>query len=157
MTTITPSERYWEDFEVGTRFTTAGVTLSEGAIVDFALRFDPQPFHVDKHAAEKTPFGGLIASSWHVRAAAFRMVVQSGFLGPHSLGSPGSGETRYLKPVRPGDTVRTTISVLEKRASKSKPDRGFVTVLYEIKNQNDEVVIDFSATQMLKRRPAAED
>ena len=157
MTITAPKDRYWEDFAVGERVTTEGVTLSEGAIIEFALRYDPQPFHVNREAAEASPFGGIIASSWHVRAAAFRMVVQSGFLGPNSLGSPGSGETRYLLPVRPGDTLKTTMSVLDKRASKSKPDRGFVTVLYEIKNQRDELVIDFSATQMMRRRPAETD
>ena len=154
MTGSAANDRFWEDFTAGETFTTAGVTLSEGAIVDFALRYDPQPFHVDKAAAEKTPFGGLIASSWHVRAAAFRMVVQSGFLGPHSLGSPGSGETRYLKPVRPGDTISGEVEITEKRESRSRPNLGLVTMYCRVFNQHGEKVCSWDAVQFVLKKPA---
>jgi len=150
---MTMGERYYEDFEVGEAVTTDGVTLTEDAIVDFALRYDPQPFHVNKEAAEASHFGGLIASSWHTQLMVFRKVIDSGFLGNASMGSPGCDEMRFLKPVRPGDTVCVTMSVLDKRLSRTRDDRGYVTVLYDIKNQDGDSVITWKGAQIIGRRP----
>ncbi|HUT49590.1 MAG TPA: MaoC family dehydratase [Alphaproteobacteria bacterium] len=147
------SGRYFEDFTVGEEMTTGGVTLTEDAIIDFAYRYDPQPFHVDKEAAAASHFGGLIASSWHTQIVAFRQVIDSGFLGNASMGSPGCDELRFLKPVRPGDTVRTRLCVLDKRTSRTRDDRGYVTVEFDIQNQNGDTVITWRGIQIIGRRP----
>ncbi len=147
--------RYYEDFTVGEELATGGATLTEEAIVEFARRYDPQPFHVDKEAAAASHFGGLIASSWHTQMMVFREIIDSGFLGDASMGSPGCDEMRFLRPVRPGDTVHAVLRVLDKRLSKTRDDRGYVTVLYDIRNQNDESVITWRGVQIIGRRPEA--
>lgn len=145
--------RYYEDFTVGDEVTTAGVTLTADAIIDFACRYDPQPFHVDSEAAAASHFGGLIASSWHTQLVAFRLVIDSGFLGNASMGSPGCDELRFHNPVRPGDTVRTRLRVLDKRPSRTRDDRGYVTVAFDIHNQKGESVITWRGIQIIGRRP----
>jgi acyl dehydratase len=96
-------ERYFEDYPVGAVFTGGPLAVSEADILDFARRYDPQPMHVDKAAAEAGPFGGLIASGWHTGALMMQLFVAH-FLSPaSSLASPGLDELRWLKPVRPGD------------------------------------------------------
>ena len=142
---------FLEDFEAGQRYETAGKTLAESEILEFALRYDPQPFHMDVTAAEQSIYGGLIASGIQTLAVALRMVVQSGLFSA-SMGSPGIDELRWLKPVRPGDTIHAVLEVLKVRPSESKPDRGVVTLKYEAMNQNNEVVMTFRALQMIRRR-----
>jgi len=146
--------RYFEDFAVGDRLTTPGITLTEANIVDFGLRFDPQPIHIDKVAAEQGFYGGLIASGWQVGALAFRMTWQSGFLYGGSIGSPGVDELRWLKPVRPGDTITVDVEVTGTRLS-SKGDRGYVNVNFTIKNQKGETVMTMKSVQLIAARPAA--
>ena len=148
-------ELYFEDFTPGQEFHTSGVTLTEGQIIDFALRFDPQPFHLDVEAAKETIFGGLIASGFHTMALTFRLYAQTNALGAASLGSPGLDEVRWLRPVRPGDTLRAVVEVLETRPSTSKPDRGIVTVKYTTRNQRGEAVMTMLAKQLIRRRPAS--
>lgn len=148
---------YFEDFQPGRRFISRGVTLTEADIVDFAFKYDPQPFHIDKVAAEKSAYGGLIASGFHTLAAAFRMVVQQNIFTACSMGSPGLDELRWLKPVYPGDTLHTELEVLDAAPSASRPDRGRARVAYTVKNQHDEAVLTFTAMQILKRRPQADE
>lgn len=145
---------WFEDFTVGRRFETRGVTLSEAQILDFAWQWDPQPFHIDKEAAGDWGYGGLIASGFHTLCAAFRMVVQARIFTAASLGSPGVDKLRWLRPVRPGDTLRVELEVLEARLSQSKPDRGLVTLLYRVFNQRREEVMRLEAVQILRRAPA---
>ena len=147
------TERYWEDFEVGERFAGPGISLSEAQILDFALMYDPQPFHIDREAAAESPFGGLIASGFQTLALGFRSFYQTGAINHASIGSPGFDELRWLKPVRPGDTLHTEIEVKSKRASKSKPDRGTLHLAWEVKNQRGETVLNLIAIQLLRRRP----
>ena len=147
------TERYWEDFEVGERFVGPGISLSEAQILDFALTYDPQPFHIDREAAAESPFGGLIASGFQTLALGFRSFYQTGAINHASIGSPGFDELRWLKPVRPGDTLHTEMEVKSKRASKSKPDRGTLHLAWEIKNQSGETVLTVIAIQLLRRRP----
>lgn len=149
------SEVWYESFKVGDTIRSPGKTLSEAEIIDWAFKYDPQPFHIDKTAAEESIYGGIIASGWQVAAVAFRMLMHTNIFGNASLGSPGLDELRWRQPVRPGDTIRTISRVTETRVSKSKPDRGLVTLSYEIVNQNDEVVTSFKAVQLLRRRPEA--
>ena len=147
------TERYWEDFEVGQRFVGPGISLSEAQILDFALMYDPQPFHIDREAAAESPFGGLIASGFQTLALGFRSFYQTGAINHASIGSPGFDELRWLKPVRPGDTLHTETEVKSKRASKSKPDRGTLHLTWEVKNQRGETVLNLIAIQLLRRRP----
>ena len=147
------TERYWEDFDVGERIVGPGISLSEAQILDFALMYDPQPFHIDREAAAESPFGGLIASGFQTLALGFRSFYQTGAINHASIGSPGFDELRWLKPVRPGDTLHTETEVKSKRASKSKPDRGTLHLTWEVKNQRGETVLNLIAIQLLRRRP----
>ena len=146
-------DRYFDDFEVGERFESRGVTLSEAQILDFALTYDPQPIHIDKVAAEASPFGGLISSGFQTLALAFRMFYQEKVIHACSLGSPGMSELRWLLPVRPGDTLRTVAEITGKRPSRSKADRGTVDFAFQVLNQKDETVMTFQSVSILARRP----
>jgi acyl dehydratase len=145
--------RYLDDLTPGQRFETGGITFTEAEIIDFALRFDPQSFHLDATAAAQSPYGGLIASGFHSLALCFRLFIQSGVLADSSLGSPGIDELRWLAPVRPGDTLKSVIEVLEIRPSSSKPDRGIARLRYQSVNQRGEVVLGFVVNHLLRRRP----
>lgn len=148
-------ERYFDDFEPGERFVSRGVTLTEAEIIDFALKYDPQPFHIDKVAAARSPYGRLIASGFHTLSAGFRMIVQENLFTAASMGSPGMDEVRWLKPVYPGDTLHIEAEVADKQVSRSRPDRGRLRMAYAVKNQDGEAVLTFVATQILRRRPEA--
>jgi len=144
---------YLDDFNVDDEFASPGITITDAQIIEFALKFDPQPFHVDVTAATAGPFGGLIASGFHTAALSFRLFWQTGVLGDASLGSPGFDELRWLKPVRPGDTLRVVAKVLEVRRSSSKPDRGVVRMGYTTSNQHGDAVMTLVAIQLVKARP----
>jgi acyl dehydratase len=146
--------RYLDDLTSGQRFTSPGLTLTEAEIIDFAWRYDPQPFHLDANAAADSPYGGLIASGFQSLAICFRLFIQSGLLADSSMGSPGIDELRWRAPVRPGDTLHSEIEVLEVRPSSSKPDRGIARLRYQAVNQRQEVVLDFIVIHLLRRRPA---
>lgn len=145
---------YFEDFIPGREFRTDGVTVTEAQILDFALAFDPQPFHLDVEAAKQTIFGGLIASGFHTMALTFRLFAQTRALAACSLGSPGADELRWLRPVRPGDTLRAVVRVVEQRPSTSKPDRGIVRLHWTTLNQTEEPVLTLTSMQLVRRRPA---
>ncbi len=151
------TERYLDDFEVGERFRGVGITVSESQVLDFALAYDPQPFHINKEAAAQSIYGGLIASGFQTLAIGFRSFYQAGVINHSSLGSPGMDELRWLKPVRPGDTLHTEVEVKSKRASRSKPDRGVLHLAWEVKNQAGEVVMTLTGMHLLRRRAADGD
>jgi len=144
---------YFDDFTVGRRFTTRGATLSEAQILAFAWEWDPQPFHIDVEAAKDWGYGGLIASGFQTFMVSFRLFYQENVLNSASLGSPGIDELRWTRPVRPGDTISMRAEVKEQRPSQSKPDRGSVRIFYEVLNQNDEVVMSYTTTHILRRQP----
>jgi len=146
---------YFEDFKPGDELASPGATITEAQIIDFALTFDPQPFHVDVTAAAAGPFGGLIASGFHTLALSFRLFWQTGALNEGSIGSPGIDEVRWLRPVRPGDTLRVVVKVLETRPSRSKPDRGVVKVQYTTSNQHGETVLTVIGNQLVRTRPGS--
>jgi acyl dehydratase len=148
----TVDDRYFEDYLAGHVHQFGSVTVSEAEIVEFARRYDPQPFHVDPEAARQTQFGGLIASGWHTAGLMMRMVVDHYLSHVASLASPGLDELRWTQPVRPGDTLSVRATVLETRPSASKSDRGLVRTLFEVLNQRGEVVMAAKAMNMLKRR-----
>lgn len=147
--------RYLDDLTLGQRFTTPGLTLTEAEIIDFAWRYDPQPFHLDASAASNSPYGGLIASGFQSLAICFRLFIQSGLLADSSMGSPGIDELRWLAPVRPGDTLHSEIEVLEIKPSSSKPDRGIARLRYNAVNQHQEAVLSFIVIHLLRRKTSA--
>ena len=144
--------RYFDDFSPGDRFASRGVTFTEADIIDFALRYDPQPFHIDVEAAARSQYGGLIASGFHTLSQSFRMMLQQGIFAECSMGSPGMDELRWLAPVRPGDTLHMEGEVIEARPSSSKPDRGIVKVDYRAVNQRGETVMSLKILHLLRRR-----
>ncbi len=148
---------YWEDFEPGQVIEIEGTTtLTKDEIMEFAREWDPQPFHIDEAAANQSIYGGVIASGWHTGVVTMRLLVD-GLLGKAaSLGSPGLDEIRWLKPVRPGDTLRARAVIHETRRSRSKPDRGTVKVTWETYNQDDEKVMTMTGIQMFARRAPAD-
>jgi len=148
------AELWFEDFAVGRRFESAALAVTEADILDFAHRFDPQPFHVDPEAARQGPYGGLIASGLQTIALTFRLFLETGALTAASLGSPGLDEVRWLHPVRPGDSLRVVVEVTATRRSASKPERGIVTFRYAAENQHGEVVLTMVGHQLVRRRPA---
>jgi len=146
---------YFDDFNVGDRFESTGLTITEGQIIDFAMHYDPQVFHMDAVAAEKSIYGGLIASGIHTLAVTFRLFLQTGALSAKaSLGSPGFDELRWLKPVRPGDTLHAVGEVLEKRPSRSQNDRGIVKLRYSCVNQDGQEVLSVVGNQIVRRKPS---
>jgi len=144
----------WEDFPVGTVREFGSVTLDRDDIVEFASRYDPQPFHLDEAAGRHTPFGGLVASGWHTAALAMRMMCDAYLLDAASLGSPGVDSLRWLAPVRPGDTLHGRMTVIGARPMKSRPDAGLVESRWEVFNQRDEQVLTMSGWGMFARREA---
>ncbi len=146
----------FEDVKAGARFETGGKTLSEAEILEFALLYDPQPFHMDVHGAESGPFGGLIASGVQTFAIGLRLLFQARIFDPDlGMGSPGVDELRWVRPVRPGDTLRARGEVLDARPSRSKPDRGIVRHRMEVLNQRGEVVLQMTCAQFMRRSPPA--
>lgn len=143
--------RYLEDFHPGDLFESPGITLTESEIIRFALQFDPQPFHVDVEAAAQSPAGGLIASGFQTVALGFRMLFDTG-LFQATLGSPGMDRLEWLKPVRPGDTLRTRMEVIESRPSRSKPDRGLLTGCFTILDQRNELMVDADFAMFMRRK-----
>jgi acyl dehydratase len=143
---------YFEDFKAGDRFVSPGVTVTESMIIDFALAYDPQPFHLDSTAAAASHFGGLIASGIQTLALGFRVFLQLGLFRVCGLGSPGLDELRWLRPVRPGDTIHSEVEVLEARPSRSKPGRGMLVMAFKIRNQRDEDVLTMRTLQLTRRR-----
>jgi len=144
---------YWEDFEPGQRFEMGEHTFTEEEIIAFARQFDPQPFHVDPRAAKESFFGGLIASGWHTCAIMMRISVEAMQRERAAgAGSPGIDSCRWLKPVRPGDTLTLKREILEAWPSRTKPI-GFVRSRSEMVNQKGETVLAIVGITMLRRRP----
>ena len=149
--TRTPSI-WFEDFTVGETLEMGSRLVDRDEVIAFATAFDPQPFHVDEAAAKASMFGGLIASGWHTVSMVMRMMCDSYLLDSASLGSPGVDNVRWVKPVRPGDTIRATRTILEKRQSKSKPQVGIVKSRWDVRNQDDDLVMTMEGMGMFSVR-----
>ena len=141
-----------DDLKPGMVFELGRVTVDRDEIIEFARRYDPQPIHVDEEAARASIYGGIIASGWLTVSLCMRRIVDGFLARAASLGSPGCDEVRWLKPVRPGDTLTYRAEILEVTASRSKPDRGVARVRYEAVNQDGEPVLRLTGMQMLARR-----
>jgi acyl dehydratase len=145
-------DRYFEDYIPGDVHEFGKIEVEQAEMIDFALRFDPQPYHVDPEAAQKTAFRGLIASGWHTASMAMRLLVDHYISRVASLGSPGVDEVRWRKPVRPGDTLSIRVTVLEAKLSQSKPTQGTVRSYVEVLNQHREVVMTWKGMGLVRRR-----
>ncbi|WP_151446474.1 MaoC family dehydratase [Lacisediminimonas profundi] len=153
---MSSEKMYLEDFYVGQKIELGSFSFSEEEILEFANRFDPQPFHVQPEAARESVFGGLIASGWHTCSQMMRLMCDNLLARVDSMGSPGCDELRWLKPVRPGDQIRTEMVVTAVRASASKPDRGFMSSDWNAWNQHGEKVVSIKAVGMYGCRPKSD-
>lgn len=149
--------QYFEDITVGAARETGSHTFTEDAIIAFARQFDPQPFHTDPAAAKQSSFGGLVASGWHTASTVMRLMVDSAIDLEASLGSPGFDDLLWLRPVRPGDTVRARMTCIEKTPSKSRPGIGSARFTTEVFNQNDELVMSFTSIGIMRFRNPQEN
>lgn len=139
----------YDDLTVGQTFPLGPKTVSEGEIIAFAEKFDPQPFHLEADSEQARQVGGLIASGWHTCSMFMRMMVDSFLLESTSQGSAGLDEVRWLRPVRPGDTLKGTATVKAMRPSRSRPDLGLVDFAYRLNNQHGEIVMTIRGNGML--------
>lgn len=146
------SKYYWEDFRIGEKIRLGSRLVTREEMIDFASKYDPQPFHVDEAAATTSIYGGLIASGWHTGAMVMRMMCDAYLLESASMGSPGLDNLKWLKPVRPGDRITAYRTTLESRASKSRAEMGIVKFFWEVVNQNEEVVMSMEGYGLFGRR-----
>lgn len=149
--------QYFEDIAVGTRQSFGQYPVTREEVLEFARKYDPQPFHLDDAAAAATHFGRLSASGWHTCAMTMAMLVENLTANRQAgLGSPGMDNLRWQKPVYPGDTLRCETVVLEKRRSRSRLDMGIFKTQLTVFNQNDEPVMDMVSNGLIQvRDPAA--
>jgi acyl dehydratase len=148
--------RYFEDYEVGRIERFGAYEVKREEVLDFASKYDPQPFHLDDEAAAASPiFGRLAASGWHTCAMVMRMLTdhwtEDGYF---SLGGTGVDELRWAKPVYPGDVLSIEAEVLSSSVPRSRPEMGFVKFRLAVFNQKDETVMTMMVTNIQKRRPA---
>jgi acyl dehydratase len=146
------TERYLEDFRVGQTFSSGTLRVDAERIKRFAAEFDPQPFHLDEHAARDTMFRGLAASGWHTAALTMRLLVESGINPAGGVIGAGVEELRWPRPVRPGDELRIESEVIEVRPSQSRPEQGWIKLRTTTLNQNGEPVQIFVANLVVPRR-----
>ena len=146
---------YWEDFEVGQMREFGAYAVTREAVIAFAREFDPQPFHLDDAAAERSLFGRLSASGWHTCAMAMRMMCDAYLNDAASLGSPGLEQIRWSHPVHPGDTLHVRLTVLESRPLASRPTVGMVRSRWNVMNQDDVTVLTMEGYGFFGRRVAA--
>ena len=144
---------YFDDLPKGFTFQTASRSLSEDEIVAFASQYDPQPFHTDRAAAQASDFGGLIASGLQTMVVGFNLTLEAGIWNEASMGSPGMENVRWIRPVRPGDTLHVRAEVVSSTPSQSRADRGRTGIMYRVFNQGGDVVMTYQIMHILKRAP----
>ena len=144
---------HYEDLVVGETEEFGAYEVTREEVIEFASKYDPQPFHLDDEAAATTYFGRLSASGWHTAAMTMRMMVDNFSQKQRaSLGSPGIDELRWLKPVYPGDTLSVTSELIEKRRSKSRPEMGIMRAKSTTWNQHGEAVMTLVSNGLIKVR-----
>lgn len=144
--------KHLDDFETGQVIDIGTARLDLEEIIEFASRFDPQPFHIDGAAARESPYGGIIASGWHTCSLFMRMMVDTLLSKTASLGSPGVDQIRWLRPVRPGDELHGRLTVLEVKPSRSKPDMGAVRTQSEMVDSEGRIVMTMESWLLVRRR-----
>ena len=145
-------DRWFEDYVPGAVHDLGSVVVDKQEVVAFARQFDPQPFHLDQERAEKSAFGGLVASGWHTACMVMRLMVDHYLSEVSSEGSPGIDELRWLRPVRPGDQLLVKITILDARRSRSRPERGVVRSQIETLNQDGQVVMHLTFAVFIRCR-----
>ena len=146
---------YFEDLEVGQKASFGRYEVTREEVIEFASKYDMQPFHLSDEAAAKTHFGRIAASGWHTCAMTMAMIAKNVVETEQAgLGSPGVDELRWLKPVYPGDTLRIESEIVEVRPSRSKPDIGSFRSAVKVLNQDDVPVMTFTSIVLMRRRPA---
>ena len=147
---------YFEDLEIGAKASFGHYEVTREEVIDFASKYDPQPFHLSDEAAAQTHFGRLSASGWHTCAMVMRMLVdnitekrQAG------LGSPGLDELRWLKPVYPGDVLRVETELVSKKQSQSRPEMGSFQSLVSVFNQDGVTVCTMKSIGLIRVRGSA--
>lgn len=145
----------FEDFSEGMMIELGEKLVTADEIVEFASEFDPQPFHLDEEAGKASLLGGLAASGWHTCSMLMRMIADRVLNASLSQGAPGIDELRWLRPVLAGDVLTARVHVVATRASKSRPDIGFVSIRSEMFNQRNEPVLQQVNSVMFKRRGTA--
>ncbi|WP_435200774.1 MaoC family dehydratase [Qipengyuania sp. 902] len=144
---------YFEDIEVGSRQSFGRYEVTREEVLEFAGKYDPQPFHLDDEAAAQTHFGRISASGWHTCAMTMAMMVENLTANKQAgLGSPGVDELRWKKPVYPGDTLRCESEILEKRRSKSRREMGIFKSRTTTFNQHDEPVLEMISNGLIRVR-----
>jgi acyl dehydratase len=144
---------YYEDITVGSSNKFGNYEVTREEVMQFAVAYDPQPFHLDDAAAAATHFGRLSASGWHTCAMTMRMMVDNMKVQKQAgLGSPGVDNLRWVKPVYPGDTLTCRTEVLEKRRSKSRPDMGIFKSRIQTFNQDGEIVLEMVSNGLIRVR-----
>jgi acyl dehydratase len=143
---------YFEDFQPGSIREFGPRLVSREEIIAFAAEFDPQPMHMDEEAARATMLGGLAASGWHTCCMMMRMVADGFILNSSSMGAPGIDEVRWLAPLRPGRQIKVRATVLDTRVSSSRPDMGFVKMLFEVIDDTGVTVMTLNNSLMMGRR-----
>jgi acyl dehydratase len=145
---------YFEDIVPGAKSAFGRYEVTREEVIEFATKYDPQPFHLSDEAAAETYFGRLSASGWHTAAMMMRMLVDNmSDIQQAGLGSPGIDELRWLKPVYPGDILRVETEILDKRASRSRPDMGSFRSLATIYNQDEVPVMTATSIGLIRMRP----
>ena len=147
--------RYFEDIEVGAETSFGSYEVTRDEVLEFARKYDPQPFHLSDEAAAQTYFGRLSASGWHTCAMTMGVIARHVVADAQAgLGSPGIDELRWLKPVYPGDTLTVRGEIVEKTPSRSKPEMGSFRTRTTVTNQHDVPVLTFTSIVLIRRRPA---
>jgi acyl dehydratase len=147
---------YLEDMKIGQKASFGNYRVTRDEVIDFASKYDPQPFHLDDDAAAKTHFGRLSASGWHTAAMTMSMLVENLKNAKQAgLGSPGLDELRWLKPVYPGDTLRVETELTDVRPSRSRPEMGSIHSLVTVFNQDDVPVMTMKSIGLVATRPKA--
>ena len=145
-------DRFFEDFSPGEVIEFGDYLVTEEEILEFAKRYDPQPFHIDRKAAGESIFGGLIASGWHTGSAMMRLLADHFISSVAGLGSPGLDEVTWHKPTRPDAVMTVRVTVLDKRRSQSKPDRGLFSHKVEVFDPGGDVAMTVRGKGIVKLR-----
>ena len=146
----TSEKLYFEDLFEGQSFELGSYTIEKAEILEFAKKYDPQPFHIDEAAAKNSIYGSLIASGWHTTAIYMKIFVGSLMDKVHMMGSPGIEDLRWKKPVLPGDTLSAVFTIREKKSFKG--NLGLVRAYNEMKNQEGKVVMDFTGRMLFAKK-----
>jgi len=143
---------YFEDLNIGQKILIGPISVTEVEIIEFAKKFDPQPFHIDAEKAKDSLFGGLCASGWHTCSLYMRMLYDGLLINLASLGSPGMNEIRWLKPLFPNETIKGELQIISKTPSKSKPFIGSIVIDSKVFNSKKELIMTMQSISIVKKR-----